>query len=177
MQVRIGNAVLRLTQGDITEQNTDAIVNAANSGLRGGGGVDGAIHRAGGPAIMEECRQIGGCETGDAVITTGGTLKARFVIHAVGPRWAGGNKGEEELLASAYRRSLELAEQEGLRTVAFPSISTGAYGYPVDQASKVALTTVREHLMGRSGLKEVTFVLFSAGDLELYREALSSLGE
>ena len=126
---------------------------------------------------MEECKQIGGCETGGAVITTGGTLKARFVIHAVGPRWAGGAKGEEELLASAYRRSLELAEQEGLRTVAFPSISTGAYGYPVDQAARVALATVREHLTGRSGLKEVTFVLFSAGDLELYREALSSLGE
>ena len=177
MQVRVGNAVLRLAQGDITEQNTDAIVNAANSGLWGGGGVDGAIHRVGGPGIMEEGRQIGGCKTGDAVITTGGMLKARFVIHAVGPRWAGGDRREADLLASAYRRSLELAEQEGLRTLAFPSISTGAYGYPIDQAAKVALKTVKEHLLGRSGLKEVTFVLFTGQDLACYEQALRSLEE
>jgi len=177
VRAKVGNAVLRLTKGDITEQNTDAIVNAANSGLRGGGGVDGAIHRAGGPAIMEECRQIGHCDTGDAVVTTGGRLKARFVIHTVGPRWAGGGKGEEDLLASAYRRSLEVAEEEGLRTLAFPSISTGVYGYPVDQAARVALKTVKEYLSGRSGIKEVTFVLFSDEDLLCYTKALESLEE
>ena len=175
MEVGIGSAVLRLVKGDITEQKTDAIVNAANSGLRGGGGVDGAIHRAGGPAIMEECRRIGGCKTGDAVLTAGGRLKARFVIHAVGPRWAGGAAGEKELLASAYNRSLEIAGGRGLRTVAFPSISTGAYGYPIDLAAKVALETVKEYLEGHSDVGEVTFVLFSDDDLASYESALKSL--
>jgi O-acetyl-ADP-ribose deacetylase (regulator of RNase III) len=150
VQAKIGDATLSLVKGDITQQDTDAIVNAANSGLRGGGGVDGAIHRAGGPAIMEECRRIGGCETGDAVITGGGNLKAGFVIHAVGPRWAGGERGEAELLASAYRRSLERADQEGLASVSFPSISTGAYGYPVASAAAVALKTVRDYLESRT---------------------------
>jgi O-acetyl-ADP-ribose deacetylase (regulator of RNase III) len=175
VQVKIGNATLSLVKGDITEQDTDAIVNAANSGLRGGGGVDGAIHRAGGPAVMEECRRIGGCRTGDAVATTGGRLKARFVIHAVGPRWAGGRSGEQELLASAYRRSLEVADEEGLGSVSFPSISTGAYGYPIERAAEVALRTVWDYLEGRTGVKNVTFVLFSDGDLAVYRRALESL--
>jgi len=177
VQIKVGDATLSLVKGDITQQDTDAIVNAANSGLVGGGGVDGAIHRAGGRAIMEECRQIGGCRTGEAVITTGGRLKARFVIHAVGPRWAGGESGEPELLASAYRRSLEVADEEGLRSVSFPSISTGAYGYPIDAAAEIALRTVKGHLEGRTGIKSVTFVLFSDEDLAEYRKALSSLSE
>jgi O-acetyl-ADP-ribose deacetylase (regulator of RNase III) len=175
LEVKIEDALLMTVKGDITDQNTDAIVNAANSGLRGGGGVDGAIHRAGGPAIMEECRAIGGCKTGDAVMTTGGRLKSRYVIHAVGPRWSGGGRGERELLVSAYRRSLELAEEEGLRSLAFPSISTGAYGYPVADAARVALETVKKYLAGRTGVKEVTFVLFSDDDLATYEEVLCDI--
>jgi O-acetyl-ADP-ribose deacetylase (regulator of RNase III) len=126
MHVVVEGSRLELVQGDVTRQDVDAVVNAANSGLRGGGGVDGAIHRAGGPAIMEECRRLRGCPTGSAVITTGGRLPARHVIHAVGPRWSGGDRGEADLLAGAYRASLQLATENGLRTVAFPSISTGA---------------------------------------------------
>jgi O-acetyl-ADP-ribose deacetylase (regulator of RNase III) len=177
MQVALGDAVLRLTKGDITEQDADAIVNAANSGLVGGGGVDGAIHRAGGPAIMEQCRRIGGCRTGDAVLTTGGDLKAKYVVHAVGPRWRGGGAGEEELLASAYRRSLEVAQGAGAASVAFPSISTGAYGYPVALAAAVALRTVVEYLTKSSGIRDVTFVLFSDEDVSIYEEALKSLAD
>jgi O-acetyl-ADP-ribose deacetylase (regulator of RNase III) len=177
VEVTIQETLLRTVKGDITKQNTDAIVNAANSGLRGGGGVDGAIHRAGGPAIMEECRAIGGCRTGDAVITTGGRLKARFVIHAVGPRWSGGSRGEQELLASAYRRSMEVAEEEGLRSLSFPSISTGAYGYPVKEAASVALETVAAYLAGRTGIKEITFVLFSGEDLAAYEEVLCDISQ
>ena len=177
MEVRIEDALLRTVKGDITAQNTDAIINAANSRLRGGGGVDGAIHRAGGPAIMEECRAIGGCKTGDAVLTTGGRLKARFVIHTVGPRWSGGDRGERELLVSAYRRSLEVAEEEGLCSLAFPSISTGAYGYPVADAARVALETVKEYLAGRTGVKEVFFVLFSDDDLATYEEVLCDISQ
>ena len=175
MQIKVGDATLSLVKGDITQQDTDAIVNAANSGLRGGGGVDGAIHRAGGPVIMEECRQIGGCRTGEAVITTGGKLKARFVIHAVGPRWDGGESGEPELLASAYRRSLEVADEKGLRSVSFPSISTGAYGYPIGSAAEVALKTVRAYLDGHAGTRDIIFVLFSDEDLAEYQRALESL--
>jgi len=175
VETRIGNSVLRLVKGDITRQEADAIVNAANSGLRGGGGVDGAIHRAGGPAIMEECRRIGGCPTGDAVATTAGNLRARYVIHAVGPVWRGGAHGEAELLASAYRRSLEVAESEGARSVAFPSLSTGAYGYPVGSAAEVALRTVAEYLRGKTAIEEVTFVLFSDQDYETYSEALRGI--
>jgi O-acetyl-ADP-ribose deacetylase (regulator of RNase III) len=177
MKVVVGNAVLRLVRGDITEQDVDAIVNAANSGLVGGGGVDGAIHRAGGPAIMEGCRRIGGCKTGDAVLTTGGELKAKHVVHAVGPRWRGGGAGEEKLLASAYRRSLEVAEGAGAATVAFPSISTGVYGYPVARAAAVAVETVKEYLKSSSGVREVTFVLFSDEDLSVYEAALSAAAD
>lgn len=172
----IGAARLELVHGDITEQDTDAIVNAANSELRGGGGVDGAIHRAGGPEIMVECRRLGGCATGDAKATTGGRLKARFVIHTVGPVFRGGERGEAELLASAYRRSLDLAAELGVRSVAFPSISTGVYGYPIAAASRIALGTMIDTLPSQAGIELVRFVLFSASDLAVYCEALAAVG-
>jgi len=173
----IGKTKIRIVQGDITEQNTDAIVNAANSSLMGGGGVDGAIHRKGGPKILEECKRIrettwpDGLPTGRAVITTGGNLKARYVIHTVGPVWHGGKHGESELLAEAYKNSLKLAVSKGLKTIAFPSISTGAYCYPMEKASKVALKTVKEFLEKEDNLNEVLLVLFSKPDLETYEKA------
>lgn len=178
--IRIGEAEIRLKQGDITKEEVDAIVNAANSGLLGGGGVDGAIHRAGGPEIMEECRQIrareGGCPTGEAVVTGAGKLKARYVIHAVGPVWQGGGKGEEELLRSAYRNSLKRAAERRLKTVAFPSISTGAYGYPVEKAAPVALSEVKRFLEEEEHtLREIRFVLFNEETYWAYEGALDRL--
>ena len=176
-EFNIGKAKIRLVQGDITDIEADAIVNAANSTLMGGGGVDGAIHRKGGPRILEECRRIratqwpDGLPTGKAVITSGGNLRAKHVIHTVGPVWRGGANHEPELLAEAYRNCLELAVSEGLRTVAFPSISTGAYGYPIEKASFTALATVKEYLQKEDKLNEVTFVLFSRSDFETYRHA------
>lgn len=167
---KIGERI-ELVRGDITRQATDAIVNAANSSLLGGGGVDGAIHRAGGPAILAECRALGGCRTGDAKITTGGRLPARHVVHTVGPVYRDGRGGEPELLASAYRRSLEVAAAHGLRSLAFPSISTGAYGYPVRDAARIALTTVADYLRGHAEVELVRFVLFSESDLAVYQEA------
>lgn len=179
MQTVVSGTKLSLMQGDITQQDTDAIVNAANSGLMGGGGVDGAIHRAGGPAILEECKRIradtGRLPTGKAVITTGGKLAARHVIHTVGPVWHGGNKGEEELLASAYRESLGLAVRNGLKTISFPSISTGVYSYPVDLAARLALGTVISFLREDSSLSEVVFVLFDSRTHRSYVEALEEL--
>ena len=170
--------IVEVIDGDITRVVADAVVNAANEGLRGGGGVDGAIHRAGGPAIKEECRRIGRCPTGRAVLTTGGNLPAANVIHTVGPVYYGGDKGEEGLLRSAYQSSLSLAGEKGLRTIAFPSISTGTFGYPIEDASRVAISAVLDHLDGGTGLEKVTFVLFGAGDYEVYirglREALAS---
>jgi O-acetyl-ADP-ribose deacetylase (regulator of RNase III) len=166
-----GTMRVDLVQGDITHAETDAIVNAANSGLHGGGGVDGAIHRAGGPAILEECRKIGGCPTGQAVITSGGRLKARHVIHTVGPVYRDGRHGEGELLASAYRTSLRLAKEAGLKSVAFPSISTGAYGYPVEEAAKIALRVVRELAAEPGPLELVRFVLFDEATLRVYQAA------
>jgi O-acetyl-ADP-ribose deacetylase (regulator of RNase III) len=163
--------VIEAVRGDITEQEVDAIVNAANPSLLGGGGVDGAIHRAGGPAILEESRRLGGCETGDAKATTAGRLAARWVIHTVGPIWHGGGAGEPELLASCHHRSLEVAADLGCRSVAFPAISTGIYGYPVELAAPVAVAAVREAL--RPPLELVRFVLFSDGHLEAFRRALS----
>ncbi|KMY66364.1 hypothetical protein AAU61_18100 [Desulfocarbo indianensis] len=166
---------LSLTQGDITTVALDAIVNAANSRLAGGGGVDGAIHRAGGPEIMAECRQLGGCPTGQAVITTAGRLPAKNVIHTVGPIYRG-RPEDARLLAAAYRSSLELASRHGLRGVAFPSLSTGAYGYPLALAAGVALAAVKEGILAHAGaFDEVRFVLFGADALEAYRRALDGL--
>ncbi len=174
-ELQIGTTRIELVRGDITKQDTDAIVNAANTTLLGGGGVDGAIHRAGGPAILAECRTLGGCNTGDAKITTGGHLKARNVIHTVGPVYRGGSHGEPALLASAYRRSLEVARQHGVRSVAFPSISTGAYGYPIAAAARIALRTVRECVLAHADISVVRFVLFSAADLQTYADALDDI--
>ena len=176
----INQAKLRIIQGDITEQATDAIVNAANSSLMGGGGVDGAIHRAGGPAILEECKHIvvkqGRLPTGKAVITTGGNLKAGYVIHTVGPIWHGGGEGEAELLASAYKESLKPAAENQLASIAFPSISTGAYGYPLDRAARVAIGTVVAFLrQGVTSLREVVFVLFDSQTLRVYTSALKEI--
>jgi len=175
-EFKIGKATVRLVRGDITEIETDTIVNAANSSLMGGGGVDGAIHRKGGPKILEECKIIRATEwpeglpTGKAVITSAGNLKAKHVIHTVGPIWRGGNRGEPELLAQAYQNSLRLAVSQGLKTVAFPSISTGAYGYPIEDACRVALEAVKEFLEKEDHLDEVVFVLFSERALEVYAD-------
>ncbi|MHB1467274.1 MAG: O-acetyl-ADP-ribose deacetylase [Thermoleophilia bacterium] len=168
--------IIELVQGDITLQQTDAIVSAANSGLRGGGGVDGAIHRAGGPAIMAACREIGECATGSACITTGGRLRARFVIHAVGPVWHGGEAGEATLLADAYSASLRLSDENRLLSIAFPSISTGVYRYPLAPAARIALDTVRRHLQGATSLERVVFVLFNERTYEAYADAMTALG-
>lgn len=175
MEVTVNKSRIVLVQGDITTESTEAIVNAANSRLAGGGGVDGAIHAAGGPAIMAECRTIGGCPTGEAVITTGGNLKAKYVIHTVGPIYRGGTHSEEMLLSSAYRNSLELASRKGIRSVSFPSISTGAYGYPIRDAARVALRTIVDYLTDHPEIELVRFVLFGAVDLEVYEAALKDL--
>lgn len=173
MQKIINQTFLELVLGDITEQDTDAIVNAANSRLAGGGGVDGAIHRAGGPEIMEETRRRypNGCPTGQAVITGGGRLKARYVIHTVGPIY-NERRPPAALLAGAYLESLKLADQHQLKSIAFPSISTGAYGYPIIEASQIALKTIKNYLAGQTGLKLVRIVLFSQSDLETYQNEL-----
>lgn len=165
-------ATLRSLQADITTLAVDAIVNAANASLLGGGGVDGAIHRVAGPELLEICRTLGGCETGDAKITPGYRLPARYVIHTVGPVWNGGLAREPELLASCYRRTIELAEHHGIATLAFPGISTGVYGYPVAPAAEIAVTTVRAALGDGSVLREVIFCCFSSGDLAIYQHLL-----
>jgi O-acetyl-ADP-ribose deacetylase len=177
MQVTIQGQKLELHQGDITDQQTDAIVNAANQHLAGGGGVDGAIHRRGGPEIMAETRRRypQGCPTGSAVISGGGQLPARYVIHAVGPVWRGGRQNEPELLAGAYRRSLELAVENGCKRIAFPSLSTGAYGYPLDLASRVALAVVRDFLTEQAAPELVRFILFGAGAYGAFAAALEEL--
>jgi O-acetyl-ADP-ribose deacetylase (regulator of RNase III) len=172
----VNQAKISIIRGDITTQATDAIVNAANSTLMGGGGVDGAIHHAGGPAILEECKQIvarqGRLPAGQAVITTAGNMKAKHVIHTVGPIWHGGGQGEPDLLAGAYRESLKLAAENNLSSISFPSISTGAYGYPVDKASRIALKTVVSFLSKTTSIKDVIFVLFDNRTLEAYNDTL-----
>ncbi len=175
MDIKVNESIVFLVEGDITKEKTDAIVNAANSRLAGGGGVDGAIHRAGGPAIMEECRKIGGCPTGKAVITTGGKLDVKHVIHTVGPIYRGGMKNEAGLLASAYKESLKLASSKGLKSIAFPSISTGAYGYPLAEAANIALKTVTDYLKEKTDIKTVRFVLFGRQAYEEYEKALKSI--
>jgi O-acetyl-ADP-ribose deacetylase (regulator of RNase III) len=159
-------------QGDITQQKVDAVVNAANSRLAGGGGVDGAIHRAGGSAITDACKQLGGCPTGDARITTAGKMPARYVIHAVGPVYHGGGQGESEKLAGAYRRSLELAREHDCATVAFPAISCGAYGYPLGEGARIAIHTVREFLEAHDTPEQVRFVMFTEDTYHAFKDAL-----
>jgi len=178
-EVSINQTRLSIIQGDITKQTTDAVVNAANPSLMGGGGVDGAIHRAGGPDILEECKQIvsrqGRLPTGKAVITSGGNLKAKYVIHTVGPAWRGGNRGEPELLTSAYRESLKIAAENNLSSISFPSISTGAYGYPVAEAAKVALAAVITFAQEVTSLREIVFVLFDSNTYSSYCNAMKKL--
>lgn len=160
-------------QGDITRLNVDVIVNAANSSLLGGGGVDGAIHRAAGSELLHECRLLGGCKTGEAKLTRGYRLPARFIIHTVGPVWRSGCQGEAQLLASCYRNALRLAAEQDLSSIAFPSISTGIYGYPIKEAAQIAIITVRAELASHPGIDEVTFCCFSASDLAVYQQALA----
>jgi O-acetyl-ADP-ribose deacetylase (regulator of RNase III) len=172
VEYKVNNSIIKLVQGDITQQATQSIVNAANQSLLGGGGVDGAIHRAGGPAILAECKSLGGCQTGDAKITTGGNLKANYVIHTVGPVWHGGKNQEDELLKSAYQRSLAVAEENSVTSVSFPSISTGVYRFPIERASRIAIGTVVDYLKGKTKIQEVGFVLFSSSDWKVYENAI-----
>lgn len=182
--LQIGDTTLRIVRGDITEQEVDAVVNAANSSLLGGGGVDGAIHRRGGPEILAECKQLragrfrNGLPTGEAVATTAGNLPAKRVIHTVGPVWSGGEEEEPELLANAYRNSLDVAQEEGLRTVAFPAISTGVYRFPVDKASTIAVRTVRDYVAEHpDAFDEIRFVVFSDDDRDVYERVLTEHGD
>jgi O-acetyl-ADP-ribose deacetylase (regulator of RNase III) len=175
MQVQINESTLELVEGDITKQDVDAIVNAANSSLLGGGGVDGAIHRAAGPQLLEECRTLGGCETGSAKITRGYKLKARHVIHAVGPVYRDGKHGEPALLASAYRTCLELASQNKCTSVAFPAISTGVYGYPMEDAARIAFRTIVDYLEQHPEITLVRYVLFGARAFETHQRVLEEV--
>ncbi|RKD23645.1 O-acetyl-ADP-ribose deacetylase (regulator of RNase III), contains Macro domain [Caminicella sporogenes DSM 14501] len=178
MELTYKGTKIKLILGDITKEDTEAIVNAANSSLLGGGGVDGAIHKAGGPKILEECKEIrkrqGKCPTGEAVITTGGNLKAKYVIHTVGPVWKGGNNNEPKLLANAYKNSLKLAHKYNIKTIAFPSISTGVYGYPKEKACIVALNAVKE-MLDKLNFEEIRFILFSKYDFDIYKKTINQI--
>ncbi|HUV95401.1 MAG TPA: O-acetyl-ADP-ribose deacetylase [Anaerolineae bacterium] len=166
---------LKIVEGDITRLKVDAIVNAANTSLLGGGGVDGAIHRAAGPGLLEECRKLGGCPTGEARITGGYRLPASWVIHTVGPIWRGGDRGEDDLLGNCYRNSLALAEQHGIKTIAFPAISTGAYGFPRDRAARIAVSAVKDFLEQDTTLERVTLVAFGKAAYDSYLEAIGEI--
>lgn len=172
MRILIGKSVVETVQGDITKDDSDAIVNAANKTLLGGGGVDGAIHRAGGPAILKECRELKGCDTGDAKITTGGDLPAKYVIHTAGPVYRDGKRNEPELLASCYQRSLEVAVANDVKTVAFPAISCGVYAYPIPDAAEIAVRTVLKFVKKHPTIERVRFVLFGADSFFIFSEAL-----
>lgn len=178
MPVQIGSTILSLFQGNITQQEVDAIVNAANSSLMGGGGVDGAIHSADGPQILKECKSYvathGRLPTGEAMITSGGTMKAKYVIHTVGPVWHGGGDREDDLLANAYRNSLRVAVENNVKTIAFPSISTGIYGFPIERASKIAFETVKIFIQKKLALKEIRFIAFSRSDYDIYHMLFQS---
>lgn len=175
MELKINKSILSLVEGDITRQDTDAIVNAANKSLLGGGGVDGAIHRAGGAKILEECIKIGHCETGEAVITTGGNLKAKYVVHTVGPVYRDGFHNEPKLLENAYSNSLKLASSRKIKSISFPSISTGAYRYPLAEAAEIALKTALDYLREHTDIKLIRFVLFGSTALEAYQKKLKEL--
>ncbi len=179
IQKQINKSILTLIEGDITNEDTDAIVNAANPGLMGGGGVDGAIHRAGGGVILEECKKIraeqGSLPTGKAVITTGGNLNAKYVIHTVGPVWHGGNQGEPELLRSCYIESLKVSVANNCESVAFPAISTGIYGYPIEKAAPIAVAAVRDFLKENASIKEVRFVVFNSLTFDTYKKAFEEI--
>jgi O-acetyl-ADP-ribose deacetylase (regulator of RNase III) len=181
LEVIVRSTRIRLVKGDITDQEVDAIVNAANRSLMGGGGVDGAIHRRGGSSILKECKEIRrtlfpqGLPVGKAVFTSGGDLRARYVIHTVGPIWRGGSDEESRLLADAYRNSLRLAVEKGLKTISFPSISTGAYNYPIRDASRIALRTMREFIEQEEGLEGINIILFTEVDFKVYREAMREI--
>ena len=163
---------ITIKKGDITREDVDVIVNAANARLAGGGGVDGAIHRAAGPSVMDECRAIGGCPTGEAVITGGGSLPAKKIIHTVGPVWGGGGRGEAQLLENAYRNSLKLAKEKGLKTIAFPAISTGVYGYPIEEATRIALKVGAEFV---DAFDEIRYITFSDRDYDVYAREFSRM--
>lgn len=175
MKINVQNSVIEIVEGDITLQDTEAIVNAANKSLRGGGGVDGAIHRAGGPGILKECIKIGGCETGAAVITTGGNLKARYVIHTVGPVYRDGLHDEPELLESAYQNCLILASSKGIKSISFPSISTGAYGYPLEGAAEIAIKIAISYLQENTDIELIRIVLFGQKALKVYEKVAKRL--
>ncbi|MGR3178674.1 MAG: O-acetyl-ADP-ribose deacetylase [Candidatus Anammoxibacter sp.] len=172
---KINKSELELIQGDITGQDTDAIVNAANNTLLGGGGVDGAIHRAGGTSILEECQKLGGCPTGEAKITIAGNMRSSYVIHTVGPVWRGGTQNEPDLLKSCYQHSMEIAEEHKLSSISFPSISTGVYRFPVKQASEIALNTVADYLNESTCIKKTVFVLFSEKVLNIFEDTLENI--